>query len=68
MQVQAFKAELPRGALASAGQALHVELAEAPTSVEYVPVPQFVHRAVPVKTLYLPATHAIHAPVPAKPE
>ncbi len=42
------------------GQALHVELAEAPTAVEYVPAAQSVHVAFPVNVLYLPATHAMH--------
>jgi hypothetical protein len=44
------------------GQAMHVEFAEAPTAVEYVPAPQFVQSAPPVDVLYLPATHAAHGP------
>jgi hypothetical protein len=44
------------------GQSLHVELAEAPTAVEYVPAPQSVHRDDPVNALYFPATHAVHVP------
>jgi hypothetical protein len=44
------------------GQALHVELAEAPTAVEYVPAAQSEQVAVPVNVLYLPATHAVHVP------
>ena len=44
LQVQLVKAGLPAGELVSAdGQATHVKLASAPTVVEYVPVPQFVH-------------------------
>jgi len=43
-----------------AGQALHVEFAEAPTAVEYVPVPQSLQAADPVNALYFPATHAAH--------
>jgi hypothetical protein len=43
-----------------AGQALHVEFAEAPTAAEYVPVPQSVQAADPIDALYLPATHAAH--------
>jgi hypothetical protein len=60
LQVQLVKAPLPAGELDPAGQALHVEFAEAPTAVEYVPPPQFVHAADPVDILYLPATHAVH--------
>ena len=67
LQVQFVKAALPAGELEFDGQALHVELAEAPAAVEYVPAPQFVHRAAPVNALYVPATHAIHSPVPAEP-
>ena len=48
LQVQFVKAALPAGEVEFDGQALHVELAEAPTSVEYVPAPQSVHRAAPV--------------------
>ena len=68
LQVQLVKAVLPTSELEFDGQTLHVEFAEAPTAVEYVPAPQSVHRAVPVNALYLPATHAIHGPVPAEPE
>jgi hypothetical protein len=60
-QVQFVKAALPAGELEFDGQALHVELAEAPTAVEYVPAPQSVHVADPVKALYLPASHAVHS-------
>jgi hypothetical protein len=34
----------------------------APLAAEYVPVPQSVHAANPVDTLYFPATHAAHGP------
>jgi len=44
LQVQLVKTGLPGGELVSAdGQATHVKLASAPTVVEYVPAPQFVH-------------------------
>jgi hypothetical protein len=60
LQVQFVKAALPAGELEFDGQALHVEFAEAPTAVEYVPAPQSVHSAAPVKALYLPGMHAAH--------
>ncbi len=54
---------LPGGELwESDGQATHVELAEAPTEVEYLPATQSVQAAVPVDSLYFPATHAVHVP------
>ena len=69
LQVQLVKAALPAGELEFDGQVRHVELAEAPILVEYIPVPQFVHRPDPVNALYLPATHAAHVPPsgPAEP-
>jgi hypothetical protein len=60
--LQFVKAELPAGELEFDVQLLHVELAEAPTAVEYVPAPQFVHAADPVDDLYFPATQAEHGP------
>jgi hypothetical protein len=62
LQVQLVKAALPSGEVEFDGQALHVEFAEAPTAVEYVPPKQFVQAAVPVNTLYFPAAHAAHEP------
>ena len=59
--------ELPADEVEFDGQAMHVELAEAPTAVEYVPAPQSVQTADPVNALYLPATHAVHGP-PSAPE
>jgi hypothetical protein len=53
---------LPTDELVFPGQALHVELVEAPPAVEYVPAPQSVHTADPVDALYFPATHAVHGP------
>ena len=67
LQEQFVKSALPAGEMEFDGQALHVELAEAPTAVEYAPVPQSVHRADPVDTLYFPATHAVQVP-PSGPE
>jgi hypothetical protein len=58
--VQLVKAALPAGEFEFDGQALHVELVEAPTAVEYVPAPQSVHRAAPVNAVYLPASHKVH--------
>jgi len=60
--VHFVKAELPPGELEFDGQALHVEFAEAPTAVEYVPAAQSVQVAFPFNALYLPATHAVHVP------
>ncbi len=62
MQAQLVKPRLPAGQLEFDGQTLHVELADAPTAVEYVPVPQSVHRDDPLNALYFPATHAVHVP------
>jgi hypothetical protein len=62
LQVQLVTAELPAGELEFDIQALHVELAEAPTVVEYIPAVQFEQVAFPVNTLYFPATHAVHGP------
>jgi hypothetical protein len=60
LQVQLVKAALPAGELEFDGQARHVELADAPTAVEYVPAPQSVQVAVPDNSLYFPGTHATH--------
>ena len=61
--MQFVKAELPSGELEFDGQALHVELAEAPTAVQYVPAAQSEQVAFPFNALYLPATHAVHEPL-----
>ena len=58
---------LPEGEVELDGQAMHVELPEAPTAAEYVPTPQSVQVADPVDALYLPATHAVHVS-PSGPE
>ncbi len=62
LQVQLVKAALPTGELEFDGQAMHFELVEEPTAVEYVPAPQSEHRADPVDVLYFPATHAEQVP------
>jgi hypothetical protein len=62
LQAQLVKPRLPAGQLEFDGQTLHVELAEAPTAVEYVPVPQSVHRDDPLNALYFPATQPVHVP------
>jgi hypothetical protein len=67
LQMQLVKAALPAGELEFDGQALHVELAEDPTAVEYVPAAQSLQTAEPVDALYLPASHAVHVP-PSGPE
>ena len=67
LQVQFLKTALPTGEFEFDGQAVHVELAEAPTAVEYFPVPQSVHAADPVDALYLPASQAVQLP-PSGPE
>ena len=67
LQVQLVKFLFPAGEVEFDGQAVHVELDEAPTAVEYVPAPQSVQAADPVDALYLPATHAVHVP-PSGPE
>ena len=67
LQMQLVKAALPAGELEFDGQALHVELAEDPTAVEYVPAAQSLQTAEPVDALYLPASHAAHVP-PSGPE
>jgi len=67
LQLQFVKASLPAGELEFDGQTLHVEFAEAPTAVEYVPAPQYVHSAAPVKALYLPDMHDVHVS-PSGPE
>ena len=52
--------ELPSDEWEFDGQEMHVEFAEAPTAAEYVPAPQSVQVAFPVKVLYFPAAHAAH--------
>ena len=58
--MQLDKLPLPAGEVPLDGQSMHVELAEAPTAVEYVPTPHSVQTADPVDVLYLPSTHAVH--------
>jgi hypothetical protein len=60
LQVQSVKSALPAGEFEFDGHTLHVELDEAPTVVEYVPVTQSEQAAFPVNSLYFPVTHATH--------
>ncbi len=64
LHVQLVEAGLPAGDDASEDvvQAVHVDSANAPLAVEYLPAPQSVHVAGPVPILYLPATHAVQVP------
>ena len=63
LQVQPAAAEQPvHDKPELAGQVTHAVAAVAPVLVEYVPVPQSVHAALPVATLYLPAAHGEHTP------
>ena len=62
LHVQLPTAELALGELVPAGQATHVVAFVAPAAVEYVPVKQSVHAALPVTFLYFPATHAAQGP------
>ena len=63
MQVQPAAAEQPvHDKPELAGQVTHAVAAVAPVLVEYVPVPQSVHAALPVASLYLPAAHGEHTP------
>jgi hypothetical protein len=64
LQVQFAKAELPVGELEFDGQEKHVEVAEAPNDVEYVPAPQLVHKGAPVAVKYVPAPQSVHAADP----
>ena len=43
-----------------APQSWQVEISEAPTAVEYFPIPQTVQTAGPVDPLYLPLSHDVH--------
>jgi len=53
---------LETGEFEFVGHAKHVEEALAPTTAEYVAVPQSVHAALPGLVLCLPATHDVHEP------
>ncbi len=59
---QAASAVLETGAFALEGQAKHVDNALAPSTAEYVAVPQSVHASLPALVLYFPATHVVHVP------
>jgi hypothetical protein len=62
LQVQAKAAELELGAFEFEGQVEQVDEALAPTSAEYVAVPQSVHATLPGLVLYFPATHVEQTP------
>ena len=69
LHVQLVKDALPAGELEFDGQAMHVELAEAPTAVENVPATQLVHASdTPVAAVavlpYVPAPQTVHAADP----
>ena len=68
LQAQCIKTVLPAGELEFDGQTLHVEFAEAPTDVEYVPAPHLVHKVAPVSVEYVPAPQLVHrlAPTPVE--
>ena len=64
LQVHLVKAGLPADELEFDGQELHVELAKAPTAVEYVSGVQSRHVALddePLTDEYLPASHAMQS-------
>ena len=61
LQMQLVTTALPAGELEFGGQSMHVELAEAPTAVEYVPAAQSLQTADPVNALYCPASHGVQA-------
>ncbi len=62
LQVQATDAELEAGELELVVQLLHNDTEVAPDLVEYFPVEQLVHAALPSPTLYFPRTHSEHGP------
>jgi len=58
--VQAAMLVLEAMALEFDGHAVHVVSVVAPSTPEYVSLPQSVQRASPVSVLYLPGTHIMH--------
>lgn len=60
LQVQAPIAELEAGEFELVGHPVHTLDTVAPTVAENLPVPQFVHEAVPVVSLYFPTAHVVH--------
>ena len=63
--MQLVKAGLPAGEVEFDGQAIHVEIAEAPPAVEYVPAPQSVQVIEdPTAAEYVPAPQSVQASVP----
>lgn len=57
---QAARVEVALREVESLGHATQVATAVAPAVVEYVPVAQDVHNALPVLILYLPTMQAVH--------
>ena len=53
---------LPDTEVERVGHAWQVASDMAPTLVEYDPVPQSLHAALPVTSLYFPATHSVQLP------
>ena len=53
---------LPAGEVVNTTQSVHVALKVAPVLVEYLPVPQSVHTALPLLVLYLPAAQEAQEP------
>jgi len=64
LQVQFVKAALPVDELEFDGQVMHVELSDAPTAEEYVPVEQALHVEAPTAVEYVPAPQSVHAADP----
>ncbi len=60
LQVHAALDALAVGELELLGHPMQNTTAVEPTLVEYVPVEQLVHEALPIAVLYFPATHAEH--------
>ena len=60
LQVHAALDALAMGELESLGHPMQNTTEVEPTLVEYVPVEQLVHAALPIAVLYFPATHAEH--------
>jgi len=62
LQVHAVTAELGLSELEFTGHTKQVVGTVAPTVLEYVPVKQFVHAALPMTSLYVPALQAEQTP------
>lgn len=60
LQVQSICLLLASGAYECVGHLWHVSDVP-PTTVEYLPAPQWLHATLPLLSLYLPASHTPHA-------